>query len=336
VRYALSSLARSHVGLKPFAVTGLSLAFLCVFLWSGFTHASRVKGIVETPLAPATSAAFANPVSASAHDYILWYRNYDSPAIYALVNLALRKTPEYGEFRILRSRELSQGRALRELERGDHRLVDIANVATSAERESVLTPVPIPVDGGLLGFRVCVIMPESLPLFQGIHSLADLRESGVRIGQGDHWPDTPVLKKNEISVITHSRYEILFGMLRKKRFDCFARGVSEVANDLQLENDPELIIEPGLVLAYPMPSYLFVGPDDQVTAHRLQLGMERAIRDGSFSVFLDRYYGAAVKNLDLGRRTIIVLDNPFLSEESSNVGRQTLNNLRWRIEMLRR
>jgi len=90
------------------------------------------------------------------------------------------------------------------------------------------------------------------------------------------------------------------------------------------------------VLAYPMPSYLFVGPDDQVTAHRLQLGMERAIRDGSFSVFLDRYYGAAVKNLDLGRRTIIVLDNPFLSEESSNVGRQTLNNLRWRIEMLRR
>nr|WP_298449482.1 hypothetical protein [uncultured Marinobacter sp.] len=277
----------------------------------------------------------ANPAQPPDQEYVLWYRNYDSPAIHALVTLALEKTPEYGEFRIIRSQELSQGRALRELARGVNRMVDIANVATSAEREQFLTPVPVPVDGGLLGFRVCVVMPESLSLFEDIHSLDDLRESGVRIGQGDHWPDTPILRNNEIPVITHSRYEILFGMLRKHRFDCFARGVSEVINDLQMENDPEMTVEPNLVLAYPMPSYLFVGPEDQVTAHRLQLGMERAIRDGSFGVFLDQYYGEAVATLNLDKRTIIVLDNPFLSEESGNIGRDTLNNLRWRIELLR-
>ncbi|WP_368502313.1 hypothetical protein [Marinobacter sp. 1_MG-2023] len=253
-----------------------------------------------------------------------------------MVSLALQKTPEYGDFRILRSQELSQGRALRELAQGDNRLLDIANVATSVEREVFLTPVPVPVDGGLLGFRVCVVTAESLPLFEDIHSLADLREKGIRIGQGSHWPDTPVLIENKIPVITHSRYEILFGMLKNERFDCFARGVSEVLNDLGVENDPELVIEPKLMLAYPMPSYLFVGPEDLATAHRLHLGMERAIRDGSFGAFLQQYYAAAVSTLNLDRRTMIVLENPFLSDESDNLGRQTLRNLRWRLELLGR
>lgn len=312
----------------------LSLGFLYVVFFAGTVNADATRDPVEELSPTETSRAFAIPVSPPPRDYLLWYRNYDSPAIYALVNLALRKTLEYGEFRILRSGELSQGRALKELADGNSRLLDIANVATSAERENILTAVPVPVDGGLLGFRVCVVMPESLPLFEGIHSLEDIRERGVRIGQGEHWPDTPILKENGIAVVTHSRYEILFGMLRKKRFDCFARGVSEVANDLTLENDPGLTIEPGIVLAYPMPSYLFVGPGDQLTAHRLQLGMERAIQDGSFGVYLDRYYGAAAADLHLNRRTIIVLNNPFLSEESERIGRQTLKDLRWRLEML--
>lgn len=276
------------------------------------------------------------PLHAAKQDYRLWYRNYDSPAIKALVELALDKTPEYGEYRILRSRELSQGRALRELERGDHRLVDIANVATSAKRETSLTPIPVPVDGGLLGFRVCVVTPQNLPLFKGIRSLSDLRERSIRIGQGSHWPDSSVLRENGLSVITHSRYEILFGMLRKNRFDCFARGVSEVVNDLEVEGDSSLVIEPDLLLAYPMPSYLFVGIHDPITAHRLQLGLERAITDGSFGTYLQDYYGAAVESLGLGERTMIMLTNPFLSYESDNIGRHTLNNLRRRLDLLQR
>lgn len=267
-------------------------------------------------------------------DYILWYRNYDSPAIRALVELALKETPEYGAFRLVRSQELSQGRVLRELSRKQSRLVDIANVATASERERFLTPIPIPVDGGLLGLRVCIVLPDKLPLFDGIHTLDDLKDAGIRIGQGIHWPDTPVLESSGIQVVTHSRYEILFGMLRNERFECFARGVSEVLYDLEIEQDPNLLVEPDLLIAYPMPSFLFVGPQDQETAQRLQLGMERAINDGNFAGFLKDFYGRAIKVLNLDRRNIIVLDNPFLSEESHNVGRLTLEDLRRRLEVL--
>ncbi|WP_417532214.1 hypothetical protein [Marinobacter lipolyticus] len=267
-------------------------------------------------------------------EYILWYRNYDSPAIRALLELALKKTPEYGDFRIIRSEEMGQGRVLRELAHGRTRLIDIANVASSTERESQLLAIPIPIDGGLLGFRVCVVLPHSLPLFEGVRTVEDLRDRGIRIGQGLHWPDTDILKINDIPVITHTRYELLFRMLRNDRFDCFARGVSEVMFDLAIENDPELVIEPSIMLAYPMPSYFFTSPYDYLTAHRVQLGMERAILDGSFAQFLANYYGKAIDTLALDRRTVIVLKNPFLSEESRMVGRQTLDNLQRRLQLL--
>lgn len=271
-----------------------------------------------------------------AREYTLWYRNYDSPAIRALLELALKKTPEYGEFRIIRSEEMGQGRVLRELAHGRTRLIDIANVASSSERESELLAIPIPIDGGLLGFRVCVVLPHSLPLFEGVRTVDDLKERGIRIGQGLHWPDTDILKVNDIPVVTHTRYEILFRMLRNDRFDCFARGVSEVMFDLAIENDPELVIEPSIMLAYPMPSYFFTSPYDYLTAHRVQLGMERAIQDGSFAKFLTQYYGTAIESLALDRRNVIVLRNPFLSEESRMVGRQTLDNLQRRLQFLSR
>ncbi|MFN2361347.1 MAG: hypothetical protein ABR522_09790 [Marinobacter sp.] len=269
-------------------------------------------------------------------EYRLWYRNYDSRQVYALVSLALEKTPEYGSFRIIRSPEMAQGRAVRELERQQSSLVDIANVATSIEREDSLLAIPIPIDGGLLGFRVCVVLDESLPQFEDIRSLLDLQKAGIRIGQGAHWPDAAILQANGIPVVTHSRYEILFRMLENQRFECFARGVSEVLFDLELEGNPDLVIEPNLLLAYAMPSYFFVSKHDHETAQRIQLGMERAIKDGSFGEYLDRFYGRALSELALEERTLLVMANPFLSEESGTVGRHTLRNLRRRILLLSR
>ncbi|MGF2734809.1 hypothetical protein [Marinobacter sp. DUT-1] len=272
----------------------------------------------------------------TAREYSLWYRNYDSPAIRSMVELAFAKTPEYGGYKLVRSLELTQGRALYELAQKDSGLIDIINVATSPTREQHLNAIPVPIDGGLLGFRVCVTLPEKLPLFAGVRTLDDLIERGISIGQSSHWPDTPILESNGIPVVTHSRYEILYGMLRNRRFDCFARGVSEVFHDLEIEDDPGLIIEPNLLIAYPMPSYLFVGPEENLTAYRLQLGLERAIEDGSFARYLRDYYSRSVSNLNLDKRHIIRLENPYLSEESRFVGRDTLRNLQRRLELFAR
>ena len=286
---------------------------------------------------PGVSVSSENDSVAPTHrEYRLWYRNYDSPPIQALVELALEKTPEYGPYRITRSPEMAQGRVIRELGQPSSTLVDLANVATSGEREDTLRAIPIPIDGGLLGFRVCVVLRETLPLFEGIRTVSDLSNAGIRIGQGTHWPDTTILEVNGVTVVTHSRYEILFRMLENRRFECFARGAGEVLYDLELEGDMDFVIEPDLLIAYPMPSYFFLSRHDHETAHRLQLGMERSRLDGSFGDYLNRFYGKAMKELQLERRTILVLDNPYLSEDSWSIGRHTLRDLKRRIEILSR
>lgn len=72
--------------------------------------------------------------------HFLWYRNYDNPAVLAALSLAFDKTPEYGPYKIERSPEMVQGRAMLELEKEGNQLVTIANVATSPERRTISTP----------------------------------------------------------------------------------------------------------------------------------------------------------------------------------------------------
>lgn len=295
-----------------------------VYLCSGI-------GVVLSSERPGTTSTIN---AAPKNEFRLWYRNYDSPPVHALVTLAFEKTPEYGPFKITRSPEMAQGRVVRELEQRNSTLVDIANVATSDQREDNLLAIPLPIDGGLLGFRVCVVLQKSLPMFESINSISDLQEAGIRIGQGAHWPDTAILQANGVPVVTHSRYEILFRMLENERFECFARGVSEVLFDLDLRGNTDLAIEPDLLIAYPMPSYFFVSRHDHETAQRLQLGMERAIHDGSFGKYLNHFYGKAMKVLDLEKRKVLVLSNPYLTEESWTIGRHTLRDLQRRIQIL--
>lgn len=296
--------------------------------WLGLLLCPLLAFAAEISAPDASLGAYRPP---EARSYVLWYRNYDSPAINELISLAFSKTPEYGGFRLERSVEMVQGRALLELANPERSAVDIAAVATSVEREKELMAIPVPIDGGLLGFRVCVVLQDQLARFDGVQSVADLAERGLRVGQGLHWPDSSILQVNGVEVVTHSRYETLFRMLKNRRFECFARGVSEVMFDLALENDPRLTVEPTLLLAYPMLSYFFVAPDDTETAQRLQLGMDRAIADGSFARFLDKFYGAALDQLHLERRTVLLLDNPYLNIESAEVGQRTLQSLRERI-----
>ncbi len=297
-----------------------------------FHHALIINAcwllLVFNPVCAAEKA----PEHSRESSVILWYRNFDSPQVRSLVKLALKQTPEYGHLQILRSPEMSQGRAIHELAKSHSDIVHVANVASSVTREKELHAIPIPIDGGLLGLRVCIVQKADLPLFKDITSIQDLADSGIRIGQGTHWPDTSVLQVNGIKVVTHSRYEILFGMIDNDRFECFARGVSEVLYDLELEQNDSYVIEPSLMLAYTMPSYLFVSRSNQELAQRLKLGIDRAIENGSFSTYLDTYYGRAIRELNLGSRTILALDNPYISRDSWEISQKTLEELRDTID----
>lgn len=203
---------------------------------------------------------------------------------------------------------MHQTRALLLLEQGQ--VMDVVWSAPSAEREQRLRAVPIPIDRGLIGWRVLLTRRDDSPRFAAVTKLADLR--ALRGIQRHDWPDLATLRKNGLEVFAGSSFSGLFAMLVRGRVDYFPRAVSEVFLDLEMHPDMALEIEPRLLLYYPSGMYLFVNKNNPRLAEALQKGLQQSIADGRLQALFDATYGDLFEKLAIGQRRVLRLRNPDL------------------------
>ncbi|MEO8806690.1 MAG: transporter substrate-binding domain-containing protein [Burkholderiaceae bacterium] len=243
------------------------------------------------------------PIPESAAD-----QRYDYPR--KLLELALSKTRT--EYRVeYPAAPMNQARQVLELEAG--RTIDVGPIPSSAEREARLLPIRIPLNKGLLGWRLGLVRKGDANRVAQVKTLADLKS--VRLAQGHEWPDTQILKGNGIEVITGATYEGLFKMLERERFDYFPRSVMEIWGE-QEANASTLEIEPHLALHYFYDSYFFVNKRNTKLAADINEGMEKAVADGSFDKLFNEHWGDFVRRARLSERTVIELRNPLLTPET--------------------
>ena len=141
------------------------------------------------------------PIPESAAD-----QRYDYPR--KLLELVLSKTST--TYRVeYPAVPMNQNRQIVELEAG--RSIDVAPLPSSAEREARLLPIRIPLNKGLLGWRLGLVRKGNTDRIAQVKTLADLKD--LRIAQGQDWPDTQILNGNGLDVIKGSSYEGLFKML---------------------------------------------------------------------------------------------------------------------------
>jgi ABC-type amino acid transport substrate-binding protein len=236
----------------------------------------------------------------------------DRRQVYAfqLLQVALSKTGT--EYRIQLSQvAMDQERQILEIEAG--RTIDVASLPASAEREARLLPIRIPIHKGALGWRIGLIRKGDQEVVAHVNTLEDLK--GVRLAQGQEWPDTQILEANGIHVITAPRYEGLFKMLKAKRFDYFPRSVMEIWDE-QANNADSLVVEPQLALHYYYDAYFMVNRKNTRLAQDIRDGLERAIRDGSFDRLFQQYFGERLRKAHLETRRVIELKNPLLTPET--------------------
>ncbi|MBL4761083.1 MAG: ABC transporter substrate-binding protein [Gammaproteobacteria bacterium] len=234
---------------------------------------------------------------------------------HAVLSLALDATIEdFGPYQLKHHKAEVQGRAIEEL--ANNRGIDVLWFATSAQREKRLHAIPIPIDMGMLGFRVCMIRKGSQAAFGRIRNLQGWRASGVSIGQHQHWPDTGILKANHLDVVTSQTYDALFQMLRAKRFDCFARSILEIDREMKELQITDLEIERNLLLVYPMPTFMFVSKQNIRLAKRLTQGLTRIQQDGRLKAVVLKQHEKHIEDLNLKQRRIIHLNNPELTKET--------------------
>ncbi|MBV8603954.1 MAG: hypothetical protein JO224_04655 [Pelomonas sp.] len=219
-----------------------------------------------------------------------------------LLRLALAKSD--GRFQVVGSTDPSMAsRAFVRLAR--HEGVDVIWAPTTREFEHDYRAVRVPLDKGLLGWRLLLVRRDDLARFAKVATGAQLR--ALRAGLAAEWSDTQVLRDNGLPVVTASLYDNLFPMLAAQRFDYFPRGVAEIVDEQRAH--PEFAIEPRLVLHYPACTYFFVARDNERLAAQIELGLRRALQDGAFEKLFDFYNGDAVRAAGLEQRRVLELRN---------------------------
>ena len=233
----------------------------------------------------------------------------------AVLQLALEKTADQGNIALQPASEaMTQSRALQRLSEGDG--IDVVWSMTSIEREKQNRPIRIPLLKGLMGYRLLIIRAEDQSWFRRVQTIDQLRE--LRAGQGHDWPDTEILRANGLAVEATVDYDSLFRMLQLGRFDYLPRAVNEPWEELALRPGRGLAVEEGLMLYYPTAEYFFVHRDNDALAERIELGLRRALADGSFDkLFREHPVNAnAFGKANILKRRIIRLDNPLLPPET--------------------
>ncbi|WP_432454941.1 hypothetical protein ACRRS0_05640 [Agarivorans sp. QJM3NY_29] len=226
-----------------------------------------------------------------------------------VLQLALANTQtSHGPF-IVRSSptKMFQERSIQQLKA--NKTVDVIWTMSSREREAELLPIRIPLLKGLLGQRLLMIRREDLARFEKIDNLSQL--ASLLAGQGHGWPDSQILAYNKLPVVEGATYQGLFGMLARRRFDYFPRGVSEIDSELQTYSEFNFVVEPRLLLSYRAPIYFFVNSGNRQLAERIEQGLLLAIDNGDFERLFTSYgYDKFAERLN--ERRVLKLDNPFL------------------------
>lgn len=194
--------------------------------------------------------------------------------------------------------------------------IDVLWTATDLNVERDLLPVRIPLFKGLLGHRIFLIEKNSQHKFNNVKTFADLQK--LTFGQGASWADTKILEANGLTVVKTMTYQSLLYMVDGDRFDAFPRGVHEPWSEMNSIPGLNLTVEKNIMLVYKMPFYFFVNKNNTQLAKDLELGLNRAIADGSFDkiFFEEPSVKKAIENADLKNRLVFQLTNPNLPKET--------------------
>jgi hypothetical protein len=223
-----------------------------------------------------------------------------------LLDLALKKSA--GRYQLQPSKQyMVSPRVVQQMIDGTG--VNVTWAPTSAELEQSLLAVRIPLDKGVLGWRLLLIKKADRARFAAVHTQRQL--SKLSAGQQRDWSDTVVLRANGLPVVAAGLYQPMFQMLASDRFQYFPRGVGEVWDEAKQNAHLDLEVEPHLALHYPVQTYFFVSRHNPALARRIELGLRAAMRDGSFEALFEQCNGDAIRRARLSSRTVIELRNPL-------------------------
>jgi len=222
---------------------------------------------------------------------------------------------KYGTYELRRSPlSMERDRLLSEMRKGE--LVNLSAQITSLEWERQLMPIRIPIDKGLSGYRISLIEGSKQEQFSAITTLEQLKR--LSLGAGRQWSSTAVFLHAGFDVAQGNSTAGLHSMLAAHRFEHFPRGIEEALFEqaAYAPRFPSLEVERSMAIYFPLPRYFFVTPSQPRLAERLEYGLRHLIAEGRFDQIFHDFYDELIGKINLRKRRIFRLDNPFLSPQT--------------------
>ena len=242
--------------------------------------------------------------------------NYSDSHIRRLLAAALdASSAKYGPYdlRVAQLR-MERDRLLLEMLKGGQ--VNLSGQVTSAEWESKLIPIRIPIDKGLSSYRISLIDGRDQAQFSAVRTLADLKK--LSMGAGRQWSTTVLFERAGFEVVQGNSSAGLHSMLAAHRFRHFPRAIDEAVFEQAAYAPafPALSVEKSFAIYVPSPRYFFIGGGQKRLAQRLEYGLQTLIADGRYDQIFHEFYDGLIEKTGLRQRRVFRLDNPLLSPQT--------------------
>ncbi len=231
-----------------------------------------------------------------------------------VLKLALDRSGRAYEIEMVRT-EATVPRLMRLLESGPDAAITVHWAATEPEFEERLLPVRIPIDRGLVGYRVLLIRQDEVQRFAGVRTLDDLK--GFTLGQGFGWSHVDILRAAGLRVQEIPEFDGLFRMVAAGNLDAVPRGATDIGREIaeRAKTEPNLAIEPRLALVYDHAAiFFFVNRQNLALYQAIKDGLETAYADGSFMALFEGHPDIrAGRALAAQDRVLLKIANPALT-----------------------
>lgn len=211
--------------------------------------------------------------------------------------------------------EATLPRLMRLLESDPDAAITVHWAATEPDFEERLLAVRIPIDRGLVGYRVLLIRRDDAGRFADVRSLDDLK--AFTLGQGFGWSHVDILRGAGLRVEEIPDFDGLFRMVAAGNLDAVPRGATDIGREVaeRAASEPGLAVEPRLALVYDHAAiFFFVNRRNLALYQAIKDGLDRAYADGSFMTLFENHpdirAGLALAAQD---RVLLKIPNPALT-----------------------
>lgn len=179
--------------------------------------------------------------------------------------------------------------------------------------------IPIPIDRGLLGYRINLLLDTRRDLLAKVRNAADLSE--FTIGQAERWTDLDIYRAAGITTKEVKAWQQgqFTAQLEAGFIDVFPLGLEETLSYFLprfQERYPQLTTDPHTLVRYPWFRFVWVSarPETDALYAALLKGFDTIARDGTFLTIWQQHRRTPPASI-FANRTVIELENPFYGND---------------------